>query len=97
MKELENYPSFEIYKGLQKPLEFMGLQGRYIAWAAIAGISCFISFVIMFALFGTWTGIITLAAGIAFSVGLISIKQKQGLFSKKKMKGVFIINNIFSR
>lgn len=29
-----------MFKGLQRPLEFLGLQGRYIVWAAItAGIS----------------------------------------------------------
>ena len=28
------YPEYPVFKGLQKPLEFMGLQGRYIYWAA---------------------------------------------------------------
>lgn len=28
------YPDYPVFKGLQKPLEFLGLQGRYIYWAA---------------------------------------------------------------
>ena len=28
------YPDYPLFKGLQKPLEFMGIQGRYIYWAA---------------------------------------------------------------
>ena len=30
----ERYADFPVFKGLQKPLEFMGFQGRYIYWAA---------------------------------------------------------------
>ena len=30
----ESYPDYPIFKGLQSPLEFMGVQGRYIYWAA---------------------------------------------------------------
>ena len=28
------YADFPVFKGLQKPLDFMGFQGRYICWAA---------------------------------------------------------------
>ena len=28
------YPDYPLFKGLQRPLELMGLQGRYIYWAA---------------------------------------------------------------
>ena len=30
----EHYPDYPLFKGLQRPLEFMGIQGRYIYWAA---------------------------------------------------------------
>ena len=30
----ERFPDYPIFKGLQRPLEFFGLQGRYIYWAA---------------------------------------------------------------
>ena len=28
-----DYPEYPVFKGLQRPLEFMGLRGRYIYWA----------------------------------------------------------------
>ena len=28
------YAAYPVFKGLQKPLEFLGIQGRYIYWAA---------------------------------------------------------------
>lgn len=35
MKSKETrYPDYPLFKGLQRPLEVMGLQGRYIYWAA---------------------------------------------------------------
>ena len=30
----ERYPDYALFKGLQRPLELMGIQGRYIYWAA---------------------------------------------------------------
>ena len=29
----ETNMEYQMFKGLQRPLEFMGLQGRYITWA----------------------------------------------------------------
>ena len=31
----ERYPDYPLFKGLQRPLEFLGIQGRYIYWAAV--------------------------------------------------------------
>lgn len=31
----EYYPDYPLFKGLQQPLELMGLQGRYIYWAQV--------------------------------------------------------------
>lgn len=39
-----------IYKGLQRPLAFMGLQGRYIGWAAIGAGCSFITFAALLAI-----------------------------------------------
>ncbi|GHT56140.1 hypothetical protein FACS189451_03710 [Bacteroidia bacterium] len=91
----KEYPAYGVYKGLQKPLEFMGLQGRYIAWAAIGILSCFILFAVSFACFGLGTALVALIIGLAFSVGLIGYKQRSGLHSKNKMKGVHIVTNVF--
>jgi len=33
-KDQERFKDYPVFKGLQKPLEFLGLKGRYIFWAA---------------------------------------------------------------
>ena len=35
----ETNMEYQMFKGLQRPLEFMGLQGRYITWAAVTAIA----------------------------------------------------------
>lgn len=39
------YPDYPLFKGLQKPLEFMGIQGRYIYWAAATAGGAIIGFI----------------------------------------------------
>ena len=78
-----------MFKGLQRPLEFLGLQGRYIVWAATAGISL-LGFIITYTLLGFMVGLIVLVIAVSTGVGIIMIKQRKGLYSKKNPKGVFI-------
>jgi hypothetical protein len=81
-----------IYKGLQRPLAFMGLQGRYIGWAAIGAGCSFITFAALFAIFDFWIALLGLSVCLMFFICLIAYKQKKnGLFSKrKKSKGIFV-------
>lgn len=75
-----------MFKGLQRPLEFLGLQGRYIVWAAItAGISL-LGFIITYTLLGFMVGLIVLVIAVSTGVGIIMIKQRKGLYSKKNPK-----------
>lgn len=46
------YASYPIFKGLQKPLEFMGFQGRYITWAACAVGGAILGFIIAYCILG---------------------------------------------
>ena len=78
------YVSYPMFKGLQKPLEFMGIQGRYITWAAILG------FIIVYCLLGFVAGLIVLAVSLLAGAALIFFKQKKGLHTKKEDHGVFI-------
>ena len=89
-KEKDLYPSYPMFKGLQKPLEFMGVQGRYIYWAAGAIGGAIIGFIIVYCLIGFVAGLITLIAFLATGGVLVFIKQKKGLHTKKDSKGVFI-------
>lgn len=84
---------FEVYKGLQAPLMFKGFKGRYIYIGAGFLMGGFIVAAALISLVGTLPGIITLC--LIWTVGYIFIsqKQKQGLHSKNREKGVFIVIN----
>ena len=86
----ENYPEYPIFKGLQKPLEFMGGQGRYIYWAAGAIGCAIIGFIVAYCLIGFIAGLVMLVVAIGGGTSFIFIKQKRGLHSKRIDKGIFV-------
>ena len=86
----ERYPVYPLFKGLQKPLEFMGIQGRYIYWAAASVGGAVIGFILAYCFFGFVTGLIALAISLLAGAALIFVKQKKGLHTKKEERGVFI-------
>ena len=45
-------PDYPLFKGLQRPLELMGRQGRYIYWAATAAGGAIVGFIVAYCLFG---------------------------------------------
>ena len=79
-----------MFRGLQKPLEFMGLQGRYIYWAAAAVGGGILGFIIGYIVSGFLAGIVTLACMVCGLGGPILLKQKKGLHSKREDRGVLI-------
>ena len=88
--EHNEYASYPMFKGLQKPLEFMGIQGRYITWAACGVGGAILGFIIVYCIFGFVAGLIVLAVSLCTGAGLIFFKQKKGLHTKKEDHGVFI-------
>lgn len=54
------YQDYPLFKGLQKPLEFMGIQGRYIYWAAATAGGAIIGFIAAYCLIGIIAGLIVL-------------------------------------
>lgn len=85
-----DYISYPLFKGLQKPLEFMGIQGRYITWAACAVGGAILGFIIAYCVFGFIIGLIVLVASLGSGAALVFFKQKKGLHTKKEDQGVFI-------
>ena len=83
-------PDYPLFKGLQKPLEVMGIQGRYIYWAAATAGGAIIGFIAAYCLMGIIAGLIVLVVAITTGVGLIMFKQRKGLHTKKNDQGVFI-------
>lgn len=88
-------PGYEIFKGLQKPLEFMAIRGRFLVIAAaVAGgaiMSYFIAAFTLGQLAGLGLAVIVLAVGAA----TIFIKQKKGLHNKQLNREIVIYNNLF--
>lgn len=81
---------YQMFKGLQKPLEFLGLQGRYIIWAAITAGICIVGFIIVYTLANFLFALIFLVIAASTGIGLIIIKQRKGLYTKKNLKGIFV-------
>jgi hypothetical protein len=86
----ERYQDYPMFKGLQKPLEFFGLQGRYIYWAAGTVGGAIVGFIIAYCVVGFVTGLIVLVASVSVGAALILLKQRKGLHSKRTDNGVFV-------
>ena len=69
------YVSYPMFKGLQKPLEFMGFQGRYITWAACAVGGAILGFIIAYCILGFVVGLVVLAVSLCSGAALIFFKQ----------------------
>ena len=82
------YVSYPMFKGLQKPLEFMGFQG---AAATVGG--GILSFIIVYCILGFVAGLIVLAVTLCIGAALIFFKQRKGLHTKKEEHGIFIYAN----
>ena len=91
---LEGYP---VFKGLQKPLEFMGIRGRFLTLAAAAiGVS-FIGFIVCSIVLGKLAGFIAMLVMAVAGLLTIYIKQKGGLHNKKRHRGIFIYKTLFKQ
>lgn len=85
------YREYPLFRGLQRPLEFMGLQGRYIYWAATTAGAAIIGFILGYCLVGFLAGLIVLVIALSIGAALIFFKQQKGLHYKHCEKGVFIV------
>ena len=81
---------YPMFKGLQRPLEFMGIQGRYIYWAAGTVGGAIVGFIAAYCLSGFLAGLVVLVVSLGGGAALILMKQRKGLHSKKNDKGVFV-------
>lgn len=86
----ERFPDYPIFKGPQRPLEFFGLQGRYIYWAAATAGGAVAGFILGYCIFGFVAGLVLLVLAVAVGGVLIVMKQRKGLHSKKSDNGIFI-------
>lgn len=90
-----NYNGYPVFKGLQKPLEFMGIRGRFLTLAACAIGASFIGFIIFSIVLGKLAGFIAMIAIAAVGLATIYIKQRGGLHNKKRHKGIYFYYKMF--
>lgn len=89
-----NQKGYPVFKGLQKPLEFMGIRGRFLTLAAAAiGVS-FVGFIVFSIALGKLAGFIAMLVMAVIGLVTIYVKQRGGLHNKHRDKGVFIYRNI---
>ena len=84
------YQDYPVFKGLQRPLEFLGFQGRYIYWAAGTAGGAIVGFIIGYISVGFIVGIAVATVILAFGGVMTFLKQRKGLHSKNEEKGIFI-------
>lgn len=85
-------PSYPVFKGLQKPLEFLGLRGRYIYWGFGSAMGSILGFIIGYIISGFLAGLITLVVILGSGIALIFNRQGKGLHTKRVGKGTYIIS-----
>jgi hypothetical protein len=69
-------------RGLQRPLEFLGFQGRYIYWAAGTAGGAIVAFIVGYVAIGFVAALIMCTAVLAFGGVMTFLKQRKGLHSK---------------
>ena len=93
---MEGQYGYPVFKGLQKPLEFMGIRGRFLG---IAAATVGVTFIVYFALsttIGQGIGISVALACLAVGLLTIYLKQKSGLHGKKKYRGIIVYHHLFT-
>jgi len=88
---------FNVYRGLQRPLIFKSLKGKFIYWGMGCVLTAFISAVLLSTLLHPVAGIIGLIAIGLGGMLIIHHKQKGGLHNKTKSEGTYIITPQFKR
>ena len=84
---VETNMEYQMFKGLQRPLEFLGLKGRYITWAAITAGVGILGFMLVYALTSFLLALAFSAVSISTGIGLIMVRQRRGLYSKILLSG----------
>lgn len=88
-----NQEGYPVFKGLQKPLEFMGIRGRFLTLAAAIGVS-FVGFIGFSIALGKVAGFIAMMVMALVGLITIYIKQRGGLHNKKRARGIYIYRSL---
>ncbi|WP_316824753.1 DUF4133 domain-containing protein [Pedobacter miscanthi] len=81
---------YQLYKGLQKPLSYKGLKGKFIGWGASALVGGLISGGLIGAMLNMYFGALFSLVVISSMFMLILSRQRKGLHTKTRHRGIFI-------
>ena len=90
-----NYVGYPVFKGLQKPLEFMGIRGRFLTFAAGAIGCSFVGFIVFSIIMGKLAGFIAMLVIAITGLITIYVKQRSGLHAKKRHRGIFVYKDLY--
>ena len=90
----KEYLSFPAYKGVQRPIMFKSLKGKYIYFAMVFGFTGLIVGFILMATLGLKIGLPVMVIVSGGGIFYCLIRQKRGLHSKNNVQGTFVIKNI---
>lgn len=82
---------FEVYRGLQKPLVFKSLKGRYIYWGLACVVSGFLLAVILSVAINFLSGLLALVVITFGGLGCTAWQQRKGLHHKTRAKGAYLV------
>lgn len=84
---------YNIFRGVQKPIEFRGFKGHFIYMGIGGGFGVIVIGGLIFALFGAVPGCVSIATCLPGWFFYLSRKQKRGLSSKTNDFGIIIFEN----
>ncbi len=91
---MEINEGFKVYKGLQRPLVFKNLKGKFIYWGAGGALLSFLLCVLIGNIFSVIYGLVALLITFVATMAFILYKQSQGLHNKECKAGTFIVRRI---
>lgn len=92
-----NYDGYPVFKGLQRPLEFMGIRGRFLYYIAGAIGGGFLGYIIGVIFIGQLVGFAILAVVSLGGYGASRVMQTHGLHSKPRSKDIYVVKTLFTR
>ena len=89
-----NQEGYPVFKGLQKPLEFMGIRGRFLNLSPAAIGESIVGFIGFSIALGKIAGFIAMMVMALVGLITIYIKQRGGLHNKKRARGIYIYRSL---
>ena len=89
-----NQEGYPVFKGLQKPLEFMGIRGRFLTLAAAAVCGVFAGLIRFSLILGKHSGVHALVGKGVAGLGGLFCNKRGAQENKRRSKGIFIYRHL---